>query len=530
MTSPAKTRRENQPIPTTADAAAARFKCEAYLCTMDGAKCRDQHVHAAEFKPMHRDACIDCPAGEARAILLGKGAGGSGQAAICTAKTAKGGPCAHAPVEGGLCHIHRGAYAKKERTVKKTPQAPVKAAGKNRLPRLPGETDASRAAAEESAARIEKVVERATAKPAATAPVAKPIPVAKPAPAPAPVAKPAPVVDAKVEVEAICEREGCDRPAYSGARLSEYCKGCGASAYSTLRKLDQSRTPTDDERRAWLKVTPVQPQFRHPRAAAPAPVVEAPPLPPGKFAAKGVDWDKVDLGKRSDCEIAREFGVSATAVRFQRQKRKIAAPATPRPKGVRKVRKDLGRAAVAAATATANANVIEMATAPVGVRIEVAGDQVEEPQRIESHEVIQAEPTVEPVEPPVCCGAPMVLGGITLVEGARKLWLCAKNPLTHQRPVSGDPSGVPAVEPAPTTPLFIPDSDTPAEALHPGVCTSEGVGAVPDHLVAVTFTLNRRAFAELERMARAGLHGDDPCDAARTLVLDGLRRFALVRP
>lgn len=507
MTSPAKTRRENQPIPTTADAAAARFKCEAYLCTMDGAKCRDQHVHAAEFKPMHRDACIDCPAGEARAILLGKGAGGSGQAAICTAKTAKGGPCAHAPVEGGLCHVHRGAYAKKERTVKKTPQAPVKAAGKNRLPRLPRETDASHAAAEANVARMEKVVERATAKPAAPAPapVAKPIPVVKPAPAPA--AKLAPVADVKVEVEVICEREGCDRPAYSGAWLSEYCKGCGASAYSTLRKLDQSRTPTDDERRAWLKVTPVQPQFRHPRAAAPAAVVESPPLPPGKFAAKGVDWDKVDLGKRSDCEIAREFGVSATAVRFQRQKRKIAAPVTPRPKGVRRVRKDLGRAVVAAATATANANVVEMATVPVDVRIEITVDQVEEPKRIEIHEAIQAAPVGEPVreaQPPAPEPAPADPNG-----GQRSLkdW-CAD---MCNRLLAGSNPDLEFVW---------------TEAQRP---TTAPVDA-PDHLVAVTFTLNRRAFAELERMAKAGLHGDDPCDAARTLVLDGLRRFALVRP
>ena len=48
---------------------------------------------------------------------------------------------------------------------------------------------------------------------------------------------------------------------------------------------------------------------------------------------------------------------------------------------------------------------------------------------------------------------------------------------------------------------------TPAEALHPGVCVEGGgIGTTPDHLVAVTFTLNRRAFAELERMAKAGLH------------------------
>jgi hypothetical protein len=508
MTSPAKTRRENQPIPTTADAAAARFKCEAYLCTMDGAKCRDQHVHAAEFKPMHRDACIDCPAGEARAILLGKGAGGSGQAAICTAKTAKGGPCAHAPVEGGLCHIHRGAYAKKERTVKKTPQAPVKAAQK---PAEPAQKAAPVKApappprpAEEPRTAVEKT-ERVQPKPPVPTPVAKPIPVAKPAPAPAP--KPAPVVDARVEVEAICEREGCDRPAYSGARLSEYCKGCGASAYSTLRKLDQSRTPTDDERRAWLKVTPVQPQFRHPRAAAPAVVVEAAPLPPGKFAAKGVDWDKVDLGKRSDCEIARELGVSATAVRFQRQKRKIAAPVTPRPKGVRKVRKELGRAIVDAATATANAHVIEMATAPVDVHIEITVDQVEEPQHVEIHEVLQAAPVGEPVreaQPPAPEPAPADPNG-----GQRSLkdW-CADMCNRLLAGSNPDLEFVWTEAPRPTT--------APVDA--------------PDHLVAVTFTLNRRAFAELERMAKAGLHGDDPCDAARTLVLDGLRRFALVRP
>lgn len=479
MTSPAKTRRENQPIPTTADAAAARFKCEAYLCTMDGAKCRDQHVHAAEFKPANRDACIDCPAGEARAILLGKGAGGSGQAAICTARTAKGGPCSHAPVEGGLCHIHRGAYAKKERKLKKTPQAPVKVAQR---PAAPAQTAPARVPAsavppvEAHRITVEKM-ESAPPKPPAPAPVS----VVEKKPVAVKVAKPSPGTDAKVE--ALCAREGCDRPAYSGARLSEYCKGCGASAYSTLRKLDQTSTPSDDARRAWLRATPVQPQFRHPRK--PSELVKAPAPPPGKFAAKGIDWDKVDLGKRSDCEIAREFGVSATAVRFQRRKRKIAAPVTPRPKVVRKVRKALGQAIVSAATATAEVPVFEVAAVPVDVHVEVVVDQVDEPQRIENHEVIQAAPAVEPVEPPV-----------------------------------------------PIAPIFIPDSDTPAESLCSDADTPEAPAPADttDHLVAVTFALNRRAFAELERMAQAGLHGDDPCDAARTLVLDGLRRFSLVRP
>lgn len=116
---PALERRAGQPVPTTQAEASARFKCEAYLCTMDGARCRDQHVHAAEFRPLNRDACIDCPAGAARAILLGSG-GSQGRAAICQHRMAGGRPCANPPASDGLCHIHRGAAASAKRRTMKT--------------------------------------------------------------------------------------------------------------------------------------------------------------------------------------------------------------------------------------------------------------------------------------------------------------------------------------------------------------------------------------------------------------------------
>ena len=51
----------------------------------------------------------------------------------------------------------------------------------------------------------------------------------------------------------------------------------------------------------------------------------------------------------------------------------------------------------------------------------------------------------------------------------------------------------------------------------------------PSHSLLV-LKINTRAYAELERLAREGLDGDDPADVARTLLLEGLRRRAVVRP
>jgi hypothetical protein len=97
----------------------------------------------------------------------------------------------------------------------------------------------------------------------------------------------------------------------------------------------------------------------------------------------------------------------------------------------------------------------------------------------------------------------------------------------------------PAVVPdsdVPDRPPLVFDDDSAGNAPRPIVA---GVGmasvprafsGLPDHLVLVTIPLNRGAYAELKRMAEAGLHGDDPCDAARTIILEGLRRYAMVRP
>ena len=118
--------RRNESVPETAEDAAARFRCCAYLCTMTGTYCRDQHVAATVSKSPQRDACIDCPAGAARARLLGHGSAQGYSAPTCRGKTTRGRRCENPPVENGLCRICR----KKEtsmppkRKAKATPDAP----------------------------------------------------------------------------------------------------------------------------------------------------------------------------------------------------------------------------------------------------------------------------------------------------------------------------------------------------------------------------------------------------------------------
>lgn len=65
------TRREGQPVPDTLEAATAPFHCQAYVITMRGRACARTHVVARETRAENRDACIACPAGAARARLLG---------------------------------------------------------------------------------------------------------------------------------------------------------------------------------------------------------------------------------------------------------------------------------------------------------------------------------------------------------------------------------------------------------------------------------------------------------------------------
>jgi len=86
----------------------------------------------------------------------------------------------------------------------------------------------------------------------------------------------------------------------------------------------------------------------------------------------------------------------------------------------------------------------------------------------------------------------------------------------------------PAAPDEETTPL-LPD-DLPFRSEISSAAIPLAPSEVPPHLVVIMLPLNRRAFAELERLAAAGLDGDDPADVARTLVLEGLRRRAVVRP
>lgn len=96
------TRREGQPVPETLEEAQAVFRCQAYLIVMKGEGCARTHAIARETRAENRDACIACPAGAARARILG---------AVGPLKCAamwRGKPCGATAEEGKLhCEAHR---------------------------------------------------------------------------------------------------------------------------------------------------------------------------------------------------------------------------------------------------------------------------------------------------------------------------------------------------------------------------------------------------------------------------------------
>ena len=69
----AKDRRATQPIPPADEAPTAMFRCHAYACTMMARSCARQHIDARQSSAPNRDACIDCPAGAARAAAFAVG-------------------------------------------------------------------------------------------------------------------------------------------------------------------------------------------------------------------------------------------------------------------------------------------------------------------------------------------------------------------------------------------------------------------------------------------------------------------------
>lgn len=519
-------RRDAQPIPVDADDAAEKFVCGVYRCNLSGKTCRDYHAQAKITRSMAREACIDCAAGAARLVLLGDG-DTPGRASICQERTAKGGLCTNPPIKDGYCHIHR-----KDRIQMPQPKkAPVAKPAARTERAKPAPLPAKRPAREPLVVDVPVDVEIAV--------------VVETVAPPAPVKIDMVVAKAEPATPVICRRPDCGRPAHEGGRISDYCRQCGNTAYMTLKK-GLRRVPTDDERREWLASTPVSRHLRDALAKArrgdppvavvvePAPQPAAPPAPSDKAAqgsaeaapvavvvegvaapdaprvrtpppgSKGIDWSVQPLGKLSDLELGDRLGCSATAVRTQRKKRGIP-PFTPSPsksttfKGRRRMQRHKARLEIG-----------ERLCKLLDVKSPPAFDLFPVGDTSWGFRIDAADPA-----------------SVLHVDGDLQF------NTTCWRP---EP-------PAPTT-------DAPAASVTP-VCAPEppagnaertapaGVGLaavptvfseLPDHLVIITIPINRRAFAELERMAAAGLHGDDPCDAARTLILDGLRRHALVRP
>lgn len=235
-------RRDVQPIPTDADGAAVKFVCGVYRCAMSGLTCRDYHVHAVEFRPENREACIDCPAGIARAKLLGMRGATFNRPEMCQGKTAKGAPCTNAAATDGLCHGCKGNAASRS-----VGSANARSAAWN------GKRKAKAAASVKSAASPKK-------RPWMVKSGAHGITQTAPAPT--------------------CARAGCDRPTVPGTVLSEYCRECVNTAYTSLRK-SSGRTPTNAERAEWLASHPAVVKYRRrgAEASAPAEVVAAAPVP-----------------------------------------------------------------------------------------------------------------------------------------------------------------------------------------------------------------------------------------------------------
>lgn len=107
-TSPALVRREGQPVPQSADEAHLTFQCQAYLCRMTGGACAKQHLNAKAKGDQKRDACISCPAGAARAQLLGMGGDGTVR---CAGRKAYGAQC-EAIIPAGFVHCLKCAASR----------------------------------------------------------------------------------------------------------------------------------------------------------------------------------------------------------------------------------------------------------------------------------------------------------------------------------------------------------------------------------------------------------------------------------
>lgn len=507
-------RRDVQPIPTDADGATVKFVCGVYRCTMSGQTCRDYHANAVEFRPENREACIDCPAGKARLTLLG---GGDSPVQGCTGKTKDGSVCRHPPLDGGLCRSHRAVVASKTSGAAKLGQETRKK--KSAAPR------AKTAPSTPAPRKTENIP--VPPKDLTPAPQPPQPPQPSPTPAPAPAAPAAPAC-------ASCKRDGCERPAGGSGGHAEYCRWCQNSAYVTLRK-GLLRVPLDAETVAWLERTPVHRHFRRRESGVYLPVTvstntASPGLgrkaPPG---SKGIDWSVQPLGEMSDVELSERIGCSTTAVRTQRKKRGIAPMTAPSPatlKPMRRMPRHKARLEIGERLCKLLAvhNPPSFYLFPVGdVEWGFSIDPHDKVSMLLPNGDLQFNETcwrpADDVIPPV----PDVHVAVSPEAVAEVL---ADEPIVTVVPASSIPDG---------PPLVFDDDDSAGKYPRPivagvgmGSCPT-AISELPDHLVLITIPLNRHAYAELERMAAAGLHGDDPCDAARTLILDGLRRHAMVR-
>ena len=530
-------RRDAQPVPTEAVCAAEKFTCGVYRCVLSGTACRDYHAQSKITRSMSREACIDCPAGAARLALLGDG-DTPGLAAICLERTAKGLACTNPPIKNGYCHIHRKDRIQMPQPQKKAPAA--KQAARS-----------DRATTTRPAPATRPPVKKAPRGPLVVdVPVDVEIEVSVEA-----VAPPAPVkIDMQIAKPeqpsaALCRRPDCGRPAYEGGRLSDYCRQCGNSAYVTLKK-GLGRMPSDEERRAWLVATPISRHLREalaksrrgdqavavvaepatPPAAQPAPpeeipqeTAEAAPVavvvedvgaagrtrtpPPG---AKGIDWDGQPLGRVSDTALGETLGCSATAVRFQRQRRGIP-PFTPSPSksttfvGKKRMPRHKARLAIG-----------EYLCKTLKVKQPPHFDLVESGTAEWAFCILPERDTFSHLHP----DGRIVFRGTAWVPGSDA---APTAPTVDTVTVEDVPQGPPLVFEDGPAPL--PTAPTTAAAGMPPRLRDE----TPSHSLLV-LKINTRAYAELERLAREGLDGDDPADVARTLLLEGLRRRAVVRP
>ena len=308
----AKCRAAMQPMPPADEAPTAMFRCHAYACTMMARSCARQHIDARQSHVPSRDACIDCPAGAARAAALAVGD------AKCPVPL-DGMPCPNRPRAGSrFCERHRfhisslppssasrresaddpPGYRRRAIPVAGRRQTDVRVA--SRVVNTCGECGRSHmserpfcfrcvARAKESLRRRDRSDDWESVLGWLAIPRSERF-------------------DRREPVKVACDRCGKERRVRSGARTSAYgswCGTCVSAAGARLRKAGVM-DGTPEQYAAELRRTGAPTG----RGGARVPMFDR----PNRNAHLGIKWDEQPLGEVDPAELALRLGCTRSAV------------------------------------------------------------------------------------------------------------------------------------------------------------------------------------------------------------------------